>query len=582
MPESKSKVASITPLWIVASFVGLTEIVVGIVATQTTGSIQVALTYFVCAFPLLVAAAFFGILWKKPFVFYPPAEFGSAQDVTSYVAAMQGHLPEKSIQKTLISASKKELFNEPSQTTEEKDLQAVPGSEERKQQSLEKPSEIKNNHDRIVDLFEAFSVGKISEAEEIYSSISEAEKDPKKKRETEALYYYFRFSFAEDSDALKNLRGLTEDPTIRSYAYYLIGMAYQRSGEHGRATEAIKESLTGCSDKQRAKRFVSLAEALTANNQPLIAIDALLSALPQFSDADDLATLYEALAGVYENLKKPRMRALALEKAVENNPSNTSARFKAAWEYSQAGHHEIAILHYRTLLKFDQKSVGALNNLAVEFDHFKLPINAVTNYKSAFSGKNTLAGANLAYKFLNAGFVDEARRTIDEAKAFSDVHPNVGSALATLSERTEAENQKLNTILKDGGELQRFLKGLADAFFSTEGADLFIGRWKSKSGQEFLIDCSGGQISGSWKSPEAVHSLSGTALHRGADVSYTVKETKDDGPLAALLNQTTANTGHAYVSKDGNEMRWYFEKDGEHFFHFFTRVTEHSRISGIH
>ena len=81
---------AITPLWIVALFVSLTEVVLGVAVTQTQGGIQVSLTVFVIAFPVLIAGMFFTILWVKPYVFYPPTEFGTQTNVTDYVQAMQG------------------------------------------------------------------------------------------------------------------------------------------------------------------------------------------------------------------------------------------------------------------------------------------------------------------------------------------------------------------------------------------------------------------------------------------------------------------------------------------------------------
>jgi hypothetical protein len=55
---------------------------------RTSGGIQIALTTFVIAFPAVVCGVFFLILWKRPFVFYPPGEFRSGADVTTYVEAM--------------------------------------------------------------------------------------------------------------------------------------------------------------------------------------------------------------------------------------------------------------------------------------------------------------------------------------------------------------------------------------------------------------------------------------------------------------------------------------------------------------
>jgi hypothetical protein len=79
-----------TPLSIIAMFLSLAEIVVGTAATFTeAGGLRTALVGFVIAFPVLVAVAFFYILWHRPYVFYPPHEYGPKTDVTKFVDAMR-------------------------------------------------------------------------------------------------------------------------------------------------------------------------------------------------------------------------------------------------------------------------------------------------------------------------------------------------------------------------------------------------------------------------------------------------------------------------------------------------------------
>ena len=87
--DKKTTIRTMTPLWVISLFVSLTEAVTGIAVTQATGGIQIALTTFVIAFPVLVASAFFAILWNRPYVLYPPTEFATGVDVTKYVGAMK-------------------------------------------------------------------------------------------------------------------------------------------------------------------------------------------------------------------------------------------------------------------------------------------------------------------------------------------------------------------------------------------------------------------------------------------------------------------------------------------------------------
>jgi len=88
MESVRTPPRSLTPLWVVSIFVSLTETVLGVGVIHTTGGVQIALTVFVMAFAPLVALGFFLILWFKPYVFYPPAEFAQV-DVATYVAAMR-------------------------------------------------------------------------------------------------------------------------------------------------------------------------------------------------------------------------------------------------------------------------------------------------------------------------------------------------------------------------------------------------------------------------------------------------------------------------------------------------------------
>jgi hypothetical protein len=77
-----------SPLGVISLFLSFSEVMLGLAVTKTQGWIQVALTSFVIGFPLAICVAFFVILWKKPYVFYPPTEFGPNVDVAAYVQHM--------------------------------------------------------------------------------------------------------------------------------------------------------------------------------------------------------------------------------------------------------------------------------------------------------------------------------------------------------------------------------------------------------------------------------------------------------------------------------------------------------------
>lgn len=86
--------SKITPLWIVAAFVTLTEAVLGYAVTKVTGGVQLALTCFVMLFALVVVGAFFWTLWNRPYVFYPPSEYGAA-DPAKFISAVRSAIPAR-------------------------------------------------------------------------------------------------------------------------------------------------------------------------------------------------------------------------------------------------------------------------------------------------------------------------------------------------------------------------------------------------------------------------------------------------------------------------------------------------------
>ncbi len=89
MPPDLTAPKKLTPLWVISLFVSLTEVVLGVASAQTSGGVQLILVIFVTTFPILIAVAFFVCLWWRPWVFYPPSEYGS-MDVQQYVEALKG------------------------------------------------------------------------------------------------------------------------------------------------------------------------------------------------------------------------------------------------------------------------------------------------------------------------------------------------------------------------------------------------------------------------------------------------------------------------------------------------------------
>jgi hypothetical protein len=88
-PSPAKTHSSFTPLGIIAAFIALAETVAGLAAVKTGGSVQLMFAAFACSFPILIAAIFFLILWKRSYVLYPPRDFDGGVDVRHFVDAMR-------------------------------------------------------------------------------------------------------------------------------------------------------------------------------------------------------------------------------------------------------------------------------------------------------------------------------------------------------------------------------------------------------------------------------------------------------------------------------------------------------------
>jgi len=139
-----------------------------------------------------------------------------------------------------------------------------------------------------------------------------------------------------------------------------------------------------------------------------------------------------------------------LERLLELDPLDSELRFSVAYEYGEQGNSELSLYHYLKI-RIGQREGGAWNNLAVARRELELPSKAVEAYKIAVEKKNTLAMANLARAYLNAGFSSEAEQLCQQAMQIPpDSDPTVlevlGRAKASPKEEEEAEQKVVEKV----------------------------------------------------------------------------------------------------------------------------------------
>ena len=143
----------------------------------------------------------------------------------------------------------------------------------------------------------------------------------------------------------------------------------------------------------------------------------------------------------------PSIPAYIMERIVEVNPSNISARFSLAYKHSMYENEDLALYHYLRIPS-NERNAMTWNNLGVVFDKLSLPAKSVTAYRRARDMGETLAMSNLALKFKSVGFLSEAQEQCDEALAIEGYHRNIGHTLSGLKDLPDDEDKKKSDALK--------------------------------------------------------------------------------------------------------------------------------------
>ena len=413
----------------------------------------------------------------------------------------------------------------------------------------------------------AFMDGKLQEGEDFFEKLLEAEKDPTKRDENAVWHAYLQYTYGKQAKGLEKLQRLAAEPKTKSQATFYLGMLFEQLKEFDKAVESYRAAVESAPSDLKPVRLVKLASAYATLGQVDTAVTILIEALSEFPLPKQKATLYEGIASVFEAQKDDETRAIALELALECDPHDTDIRFRAAYAYSSSGLRDLALFHYTAELAAQPNESNGLNNIGVEYQHFGISIAAVRHYRSALKQKNTLAGANLAYLLMNAGFEDEARKLLDEIKNERNAHPNVSRAIAALAQKEEAEEETRNKILDRALEEQRFIKEFGRFRFAGS-PDHFAGKWSSADGQTFEIGRSGTKLRASWLVAKEKKELTGTIMKGSAKIELSVT------PERILLGGFKRMKGYAYTFEQGQRFRWMLFDGQVPEFAEFTRIRD--------
>lgn len=158
-----------------------------------------------------------------------------------------------------------------------------------------------------------------------------------------------------------------------------------------------------------------------------------------------------------------------------------------AYHYAEEGQHKLSFLHYKKLTDTIEHAMG-LNNLGVQYQELDLNGKSIKSLYRAADHNVTLAMANLAQRYLQQGFMEDASKMIKRANDLSkdgiEVHGNVGYAKNRLDSKSKEEDDKEREIIIDAEKERRFRVKYSEVFLTdkTVQPDHFEGIWETPWG----------------------------------------------------------------------------------------------------
>jgi tetratricopeptide (TPR) repeat protein len=312
----------------------------------------------------------------------------------------------------------------------------------------------------------------------------------------------WRTEYLQDSEALARLESLAKESLVKYLALRFLAKVYEQAGSLTEAEAAYRlsiESTPRDRERSRHQAAISLSSLLTRRGRRDEARTELEHALSAGSpDRDTESDLYEALAVTLDSDKERLLRASALQRAALLAPTDAVKRFNAAYAFAQISGKDsknVALFDYNAVLALNRDHIAACNNLGVTLQVLELPAMSIQAFRRASELGNTLATANLAARYLDGGFLEEAQKALASASTGEDVHENVGHVLARAAAMLPQETERQTEIASRGAELSQFGADLIAAL-SRPGRPIESGDWHDADGKKFVFEIEGEKLVG--------------------------------------------------------------------------------------
>lgn len=214
--------------------------------------------------------------------------------------------------------------------------------------------------------------------------------------------------------------------------------------------ERIRQLVAAAIQHKRADN-VARAEVLLADVAEMIRLNSVI-------ESDGM----ELLASAWRVLGNDELFLACTERCLELAPDRRQPRFDLSYRYSELNQDANALFHYEKYVAASD-DVSGWNNLGVTAAALKLPVIAIEAYRKSEAGGNSLATSNLAFNYLEAGFLDDAVAKCGAALEKPEPHARVIEALAKCRRAKEQEQEKESAIFRDTEMQREFRRAVGSA-----------------------------------------------------------------------------------------------------------------------
>jgi len=298
------------------------------------------------------------------------------------------------------------------------------------------------------------------------------------------------------ADALADLRKLATENEHEYMPLNYIAQCYSSLGEYDESVRYYLAAASISKPEQRASLEIRATEVLQKAKKPTEAREILLRLLAA-EYAKEPKIQFRLLERLYSLSKESKNKFAAFsiaELALHKSPEDNSFRFSLAYDYEEADQSHLSLYHYKILCEHDERYSSGFNNLGVASAKCGLVALAAKHYRRAYELGDTLGASNLGYKYIEAGFTDDAIALLKIAQTKENCAPEVSSALAKVYGKIKEDELEQDKVLALAEEHRNFLLSFAEGVLSPSPKTL-DGLWKFPSVEIDLI-CNGQEVVG--------------------------------------------------------------------------------------